>query len=338
MPQGDEMERSLARVIDPELDAYLADYARHWASLRPDAPIHERRIHGDNVAAAMALPAPAEVETSYREIPGENRSIPLRIDKVADASDAPCLVYIHGGGFSGGSTRTHADITMQLAATNRQTVVSVEYGLAPENQFPVALYECRDAAVWVYENAASLGIDSRLIAVGGDSAGATLAAGVTLLLRGQPAAPMAQILVYPCLHFDMGLESYRENAEAPLLPASALPAMIAAYCPSPADRRNPLAAPLHAPDLSGLPPAFIAVADVDPLRDDGSVYAERLRAAGVPVQFDDGEGLIHGYLRAIKYSSAARSRLRTMAAWLDAEYARCGCPPRTTVGAAPRPV
>jgi len=305
-------------MIDAELDTYLSEWERHWTLLPAGASLQERRILSHHLAADMALPRPGGVGTSVRFVRSGGRLVPVRVDRFTDASLQPCLLYIHGGGFTQGSPATHADITMQIAAENRQTVLGIDYSLAPENPFPAALHECRDVAVWAFENAAELGIDPQRIAVGGDSAGANLAAALTLALRGTPHAPAAQLLAYPCLHFEMSLPSYRENADAPLLPVAALPAMISAYCPDPANRTNPLAAPLHAESFAGLPPAFIAVADIDPLRDDGYAYAERLRAAGVAVEFHAGKGLIHGYLRAMKFSSTARQILAAMASWLAA--------------------
>ena len=132
---------------------------------------------------------------------------------------------------------------------------------------------------------------------------------------------MAQLLVYPCVHFEMSFPSYEENADAPLLQTKGMPGVNGMYVPKEADRRNPLAAPLHAESHADLPPAFVAVAQYDPLRDDGYAYAEKLREAGVPVEFDTGDGLIHGYLRAMAYCDASRKNLSRMIRWLSDQYA-----------------
>lgn len=216
---------------------------------------------------------------------------------------------------------THADITMRIAAWNRQTVISVDYALAPEHPFPMAIHEVMDVARFVKAHAADFGVDAARIAIGGDSAGANLAAAACIGLRGTEAAPMAELLVYPAVDFEMTRPAYQENADAPLLNIRGMPAVNAMYCPNPDDRRNPLAAPYLAESHAGLPPAFIAVAENDPLRDDGKDYAAKLQAAGVPVELDPGEGLIHGYLRAMEFCTASREKLEKMCAWLARQYA-----------------
>lgn len=308
-------------MIDPQLESFLAVWNRGWSVLPPDATPRERRILFEYIANDMALPRPAGVRTSARFVPSGGRMVPVRIDRAEGAGDQPCLIYMHGGAWMQGSPMTHADITMRIAAANKQTVVSVDYALAPEYPFPKAVHECRDTLVWVREHAADLCIDPARIAIGGDSAGANLAAAVALATRGTADAPIAQLLIYPCVHFEMSFPAYEENANAPLLQTRGMPAVNAMYCPDEAERKNPLAAPLHAESHAGLPQAFIAVAENDPLRDDGYAYADKLRAAGVPVEVDPGKGLIHGYLRAMEYCDAAREKLDLMTNWLADCYA-----------------
>lgn len=308
-------------MIDPQLESFLAVWNRGWSVLPPDATPRERRILFEYIANDMALPRPAGVRTSARFVPSGGRMVPVRIDRAEGAGDQPCLIYMHGGAWMQGSPMTHADITMRIAAANKQTVVSVDYALAPEYPFPKAVHECRDTLVWVREHAADLCIDPARIAIGGDSAGANLAAAVALATRGTADAPIAQLLIYPCVHFEMSFPAYEENANAPLLQTRGMPAVNAMYCPDEAERKNPLAAPLHAESHAGLPRAFVAVAENDPLRDDGYAYADKLHAAGVPVEVDPGKGLIHGYLRAMEYCDAAREKLDLMTNWLADCYA-----------------
>lgn len=308
-------------MIDPELEPFLKVWNAAWSVLPAGATPRERRILFEYIADDMALPRPAGVTTSARFVPSGGRLVTVRVDRFEGAGDQPCLVYMHGGAWMQGSPMTHADISMRIAAANRQTVVSVDYALAPEHPFPQAVHECRDALCWVREHAAELEIDPSLVAVGGDSAGANLAAAAAIALRGTPHAPIAQLLIYPCVHFEMSFPSYVENADAPLLQTRGMPGVNAMYCPDEAERQNPLAAPLHAVSHAGLPPAFIAVAQNDPLRDDGHAYADKLRAAGVPVEVDEGTGLIHGYLRAMAYCAASRASLARMCRWLADCYA-----------------
>ncbi|MBD1547769.1 alpha/beta hydrolase [Roseibium aggregatum] len=308
-------------MINPELDAFLSVWDEGWSVLPANASPKERRLLFEYIAERMRLPRPEGVTSSVRFVPCEKRNVLVRIDRHDDGGTQPCLVYMHGGAWAQGSPMTHADITMRIAAANSQTVVSVDYALAPEHPFPQAVHECRDAVKWVKDNAADLGIDPDRIAVGGDSAGGNLAAAMTIALRGTAYAPMAQLLIYPGTDFDMSKPSYKENADAPLLKVAGMPTVNANYCPNEEDRKNPLAAPSLAESHAGLPQAYIAVAQYDPLRDDGTTYADKLRAAGVPVEFDKGEGLIHGYLRAMEYCAASRDSLARMCAWLAGCYA-----------------
>jgi acetyl esterase len=200
-------------------------------------------------------------------------------------------------------------------------VISVDYAKAPERPFPAAVDDVRAVVGWVFDEAASLGLRPDAVAIGGDSAGANLAAAMTLVFRGTPRRLQAQLLVYPACDFDMDRPSYRENAAGPIVTTASMPAVNAMYCPNPADLRHPLAAPLLADDHAGLPPCYIAVAEHDPLRDSGLAYAEALRAAGVPVELDRGTGLIHGYLRAMHYCADARASFARMCRWLTAHQA-----------------
>src|SRR5690606_10677849 len=169
---------------------------------------------------------------------------------------------------------------------------------------------------WAFENASALGIDSTRVGVGGDSAGGNLAAAVALKSRGGPRRLQSQLLVYPPTAFERNRPSYVENADGPILRVADMARIDAMYCPDPNDLRDPLAAPLLARDHSRLPPAYIAVAEHDPLRDDGIAYAQALRHARIPVELDRGEGLIHGYLRAIGHCDACGAALERMCAWL----------------------
>lgn len=270
------------------------------------------------IAERMRLPSLPEVELSTRYVVSNNRNVLLRIERQQGSGPQPCLVYMHGGAWMQGSPMTHTDITSRIAASNGQTVISVDYALAPEHQFPTAIHEVMDVVRWVHANASELGIDSSRVAIGGDSAGANLAAAACIGLRDNDKdhLPMAQLLFYPCVDLDMARPSYVENADAPLLKTKGMPSINAMYCPEESERRNPLLAPFHAESHTGLPPAFIGVAQYDPLRDDGYDYAEKLRAADVSVKFDAGEGLIHGYLRAMEYCDSSRQRLADACAWL----------------------
>ncbi|MBN3860988.1 alpha/beta hydrolase [Pseudomonas frederiksbergensis] len=208
----------------------------------------------------------------------------------------PCIVYLHGGGWVVGDLDSHAFICAELASVLGVLVIAVDYRLAPEHPFPAAFDDC--VSVWRALRTGPFQLNPARTLVAGDSAGGNLAAALCLALRdaGEPA-PCAQVLIYPGLGGDLRLPSRSECADAPLLGSSDLDGYHALYL---GGIRQPTAyaMPLLADNFSGLPPALIAVAQFDPLRDDGVLYAERLNTAGVNATLYYGEGLIHGCLRA----------------------------------------
>ena len=308
-------------MINPELKPFLADWAAAWARLPAGVSPAARRAHFETIAAEMRQPTPEGVTTEEHHVGVPGSALPVRVRSFRPGGPGPhaALIYMHGGAWMQGSPETHWDITAGLAARTGRAVFSVDYAKAPERPFPAAVSDVCAVVGWLFDEAAALGVDGGSIAIGGDSAGANLAAAMTLVFRDTPRRLQAQLLVYPACDFDMDRPSYRENAEGPIVTVASMPAVNAMYCPNPADRVNPLAAPLHADSQAGLPPAFIAVAEHDPLRDSGLAYAEALRAAGVPVELDRGPGLIHGYLRAMAYCADARAVFARMGEWLNAQ-------------------
>ncbi|WP_425049844.1 alpha/beta hydrolase fold domain-containing protein [Psychromarinibacter sp. S121] len=311
-----------ARMINPDIFRFLEVWDAKWATLGPDATPADRRLHFEGVARDMRLPTPPEVETDEEHwIDSDGGPVRVRIFRHASGGTQPALIYMHGGGWMQGSPETHWDITARIAAWNRQTVISVDYALAPEHPFPEGYLQVLAVARWAQATAGSLGIDPAKIAIGGDSAGGNLAAAVALACRDEGVPLCAQLLIYPACDFDRSRPSYAENAEGPLLKVAGMAKTNALYCPDVEQlNTDPRIAPLAAESHAGLPPAFVAVAQNDPLRDSGVAYAEALKAAGVEVTEDSGEGLIHGYLRGMEYCADCETKLRAMAAWLKGIY------------------
>ncbi|MCU1782599.1 alpha/beta hydrolase [Pseudomonas sp. 13B_2.1_Bac1] len=210
----------------------------------------------------------------------------------------PCLLYMHGGGWVVGGLDSHDFICFELASALQVLVIAIDYRLAPEHPFPAAYEDCR--AVWqaLQAGAAPYAIDPQRLAVIGDSAGGNLAAALCLGLRddGQPL-PRAQVLIYPGLGGPADLPSRRDCMDAPLLSTADTDCYLALYLRG-AGKPSAYAMPLLARDFSGLPKALVAVAQFDPLRDDGILYAERLQQSGVAAVLYPGKGLVHGCLRA----------------------------------------
>ena len=231
-------------------------------------------------------------------LPGPAGDLPYRL--YAPANDPteylPGFVFFHGGGMVGGSIETHDLVAAALAQTTGCRLVSVDYRLAPEHQFPAAIEDAIAATRWVSEQASSLGIDAEKLVVGGDSAGATLAAVVCqeALRSGGPAISV-QCLICPVLDFEDTSPSREEFAENHLLEMATLEADLALYLPAGMARSDPRISPLRAVKFDGLPAAIIHTAEFDPMRDEGNAYAGKLVAAGVAVEHICHDGMIHNF-------------------------------------------
>jgi acetyl esterase len=230
------------------------------------------------------------------KIPGPAGEVPIRAYYPKSEAPSPALVYFHGGGWVLGDLESHDHVCRALANSVSCVVLSVDYRLAPEHKFPAAVHDSYAATAWIADHADELGIDASRIAVGGDSAGGNLAAVVSQIARdsGGPKV-IFQLLIYPGTDMLMNLPSIDENADGPLLTKAAMHWFVNHYLNGEKDRTDPLASPLLASNLQGLPPAFIITAECDPLRDEGEAYALRLEEAGVPVEVERYDGMPHGF-------------------------------------------
>jgi len=231
-------------------------------------------------------------------IPGPAGDIPARLYARAPQPGAGgLLVYYHGGGHVIGSLDTHDSACRFLAFHADVGVLSVDYRLAPEHVYPAAVDDSVAALGWASENAERLGFDPARIAVGGDSAGGNLAAVVAIAAKlGDAPLPAFQLLIYPVCDYVEKRESYATFADGFLLTAAEMDWFRDHYLPERDAAHEWRASPLRAPDLAGLPPAYVLTAGFDPLRDEGEEYAELLRAAGVPTALRRHEGLLHSFV------------------------------------------
>jgi acetyl esterase/lipase len=244
-----------------------------------------------------------ELRVENRSLPGPAGPIDVRIYWPAGhdgngPAHTPVVVFFHGGGFVLGDLDTHDGSARQHAVGANAIVVSVDYRLAPEHPYPAAVEDAWAATTWVAEHGHEIGADVTRMAVAGDSAGGNIAAVMAQQARDGAGPPLAfQLLWYPSTLWDATLPSLTENATAPILDAKAVAAFSRWYAGD-VDMGNPppAMAPGRAPNLSGLAPAYVAVAGHDPLRDDGIRYGELLAAAGVPVEVHNAATLVHGYL------------------------------------------
>jgi acetyl esterase len=287
-------------ALDPQVRAVLDLVAK---SGRPAyntlSPKDARQLFRETRPAST--PTPPEIGAVNDLLAeGPHGPIPVRVYRPvgAKAGDAlPALVYFHGGGWVIGDIETHDVLCRQLTAEAGIEVVSVDYRLAPEYKFPAAVDDAWAATKWVVANAGQLGADPGRIAVGGDSAGGNLAAAVAILAReaGGPAIAL-QVLLYPVTDAGTETGSYRECGEGYLLTLDGMRWFFDHYLKSPAEASDWRVSPLRAPSHAGLPPALIVTAGFDPLRDEGEAYAQKLREAGVTVDYICYGGMIHGFM------------------------------------------
>ncbi len=249
------------------------------------------------------------------EIPGQAGPIPVRLYVPGElapggGAPAPLTIYFHGGGWVIGDLDTHDGVCRFLAAAAGTAVLAIDYRLAPEHPFPAAVEDAWAAFAWAVINAAELGVDPARIAVGGDSAGGNLAAVVSLLARvGGGQMPAMQLLIYPPTDSAGNMPSRRLFAEGFLLTKGDRDTFERCYLPPGTDATDPRVSILLAPDLSGLPPAYVATAGFDPLRDEGEAYALRMREAGVRVALRRHPGLIHSFANQTAISRTARGAM-----------------------------
>jgi acetyl esterase len=257
-------------------------------------------------------------------IPGPGGDIPARVyTPVAASGPMPGLIFFHGGGFVVGGLSSHDGLCRQLAAEGGFCVAAVDYRLAPEHPWPAAVDDALAATQWIAQEAAGLGLDAGKLAVGGDSAGAMLAAIVTQKLRGKGGVALAyQLLMFPNTQTGGQTRSLSEFGSGHFLERQMMEHFFALYLPPGTDREDPSVSPLKAKDFTGLPPAYVMLGGYDPLHDEGLAYAEKLRAAGVAVEVADYPGLVHCfiYLQTVlpEASAAMTSAARAVRAALDA--------------------
>jgi len=293
-------EQKFAGVTDPGFRDFLIAGERFYPADAVNFTMAEQRAFYDRYAAHFRKERPQEVETEELRI----GLVPCRLYRKRGISGAPALLYLHGGGFVLGGLESHDDVSAELCDGAGVDVLAVEYRLAPEHPFPSAFEDCCLALQHLAKT------HGRII-VGGDSAGGNLAAAVALWARDRGGPKLSgQVLIYPGLGGDMSRGSYVAHAHAPGLSTSD----VQYYRDTYKGGGSKYAEPLRETDFTGLPPAFLVAAGLDPLHDDCFAYADRLRAAGVPAHVRDEPLLVHAFLRARNMSAIARASFTAITA------------------------
>lgn len=308
MPLNPKLEELLKRDFD-SLYAFGVDKLRTWYGKSWDD------FKGE--VEAVAVVENLTVKTSIRDTS-------IRIYYPEKTGVHPVFIWIHGGGYVLGNIEVYDSICRTITNTVHCAVISIEYGLAPEHKFPKPVEECYQVVKWVHDNAAELKIIPEKMAIGGDSVGGTLSAVISRLSTEKGEFKIAHQTLINAMYDMLGKTkpaSRVENAKGYRLTTEAIEGFFAnQYLNDRSEASSPLASPLLAENLEGLPPALIITSEYDPLRDEGEHYAQRLSEAGVDVHLKRYDGIIHGFFNMQKTLSEARNALELVCTSLNTVF------------------
>jgi len=296
------------------IDPYAKRFLDRLAAMNPPGvqtlSVSERR----DALEQLLIFSGSRVAVSHvedRSLPGPDGPLPARLytPNAAPTDDLPGLIYFHGGGFVAGNLDSHDAICRSLCNESGCRLIAIDYRLAPEHPFPAAIEDGYSTVIWIATHAAEFGIDRDRLAVGGDSAGAMLAAAVCQRVGVRQNVHLAlQLLLCPIMDYGAQTDSRRSFAEGYFLDQPTLDHDCKHYLGAGADFADPRVSPLRASDLSAVAPTSIHTAEYDPVRDEGAAYAQRLRLAGVQTTYHCHSGMIHlfyGMGVMIPYAAAA---------------------------------
>jgi acetyl esterase len=297
--------RKDGQTMDPVVQFMVKYFVSHEVGYLPE--IEEERREFDMQGNWFAHKPEPSVSITKWIVNGPNGEIPCNIYRASKmaTTNAPALIFYHGGGYVSGSLESHRNLCQQLAYELNCAVVAVDFRLAPENKFPIGINDCLASFDAVVEHAMELGFDPGRIAVAGDSAGGNAAAVIAQQRKSSPFPPKFQALWVPWLDMSKQTRSYEIMGEGFFLEKKKMEWYTAHYLRSEEDGLNPLASPILG-DVEGVCPAAVFSAGFDPLRDEGRDYAEKLKASGVPVQYKLYEGVVHPFVNVAGIIPIAR--------------------------------
>jgi acetyl esterase len=295
-------------ALDPQVEEYLHGLSERGLPPLHRLPLADARETYRNLSVSETPPE-AVGSVTERSVPGPEGDVPTRIYTPTGDGPHPALVFFHGGGWMLGGLETHDALCRALANAAGCVVVAVDYRLAPEHPFPAGLEDCYAATRWVASNAEAIGAAPDTLMIAGDSAGATLAAGVGLLARDRNGPDIDyQVLAYPVTNYGFETASYEENAQGYFLTREDMKRFWDGYLRCELEGSHPYASPLRARTLAALPPAFVLTCGFDPLRDDGRELVTRLSGAGVATTHVEYDDMIHGFLTMLADPELDRAR------------------------------
>ena len=288
-------EDTAPRAAHPEVGALLDELIAVGRPSSRTLPLPDGRRNFDEMIDPLTdYPEVGTVEDLAIGVDG--RDVPVRVYRPAQPAKAGVAVFLHGGGWVFGDLQSHDGMCRSITSGSGITTVAVDYRRAPEHPFPAAVQDAVGVVRWLAAHGGEIGVAAGPLAVVGDSSGGNLAAAASLILRDEGDSPVAfQALLYPVTDPAMDTESYRENGDDPFLSADEMIWYWAQYGDGKAPD-DPRAALSTVADLRGLPPTYLLIAGLDPLRDEGLAFGEALRRAGVPVRCHEYRDMPHGFL------------------------------------------
>jgi acetyl esterase len=282
-------------TLDPQVKTMLDQVNGLGAPPMHTLPVHEARAFASGLAA-MGLQAEEVAKVEDLSIPSPAGQLAVRIYGPGGRAPWPAVVYLHGSGWIYGDLEMSDALCRRLARVSGCVVVAPDYRLAPEHPYPAALDDVAATLDWVAAEASALGVDAGRVGIGGESAGANLAAAAALRARDLGGPPLAfQLLICPVLDARLDTASMAEFADGYLLTRDTMAWLWGLYLADAAQGEEPYASPARAEDLTGLPPALIVTAGYDPLRDEAEAYGARLEQAGVRAEIRRYGGMVHGF-------------------------------------------
>jgi len=306
-------------ALDPKVKDLLTAIAAAGLPSIESIPLDAAREMVHKGYAAMRIPVMEVGSIQNRNFSISDGKIDVRIYIPSGEGPFPVMVFFHGGGWVLFHLDAYDPICSHICALAGFIVVSVEYRLSPEYKFPLATDDCLEATRWTAKHCSEWNGDPFRIFLAGDSAGGNLAAVTAMRIRDEGGPDiLGQVLIYPATdYYEPEKPSYAEFAAGYNLSMDDMKWFWKMYLDNKEDAKNPKAAPLLAPNLSGLPPALVIVSGFDPLRDEGIAYADRLKKSGIQVRLSVYEEMIHGFLSYLGILKQAKTAIKEISGWLN---------------------
>lgn len=251
-----------------------------------------------------------------------SEKVPVRIYTPEDEEMLPIIIYSHGGSWIAGNLDTHDNVCRKLSQNTKAIVISVDYRLAPENPFPAGLNDVYNVLQWTHNNAKSINGDENHIAVAGDSAGGNLSAAVCLMVKDNNGPHITcQVLIYPSTNInELNTQSWSDFSNDFNISKEEMDKYISLYVPQKEDRKNPYVSPLLADEFNQLPDTLVITAEIDPLRDEGESYGNKLQKAGIQTEVIKFNGVTHGFITMDKITDKADEALNQISSYIKNEF------------------